>query len=64
MRGSKPPLPAHAAIIPDALVRTLPQQTGYGCGAIGILPVDRQMHIENFIPADFNPRPKTNPTAP
>jgi phospholipase C len=62
--GTKPPLPPGPAIVPDALVRTLPQQTGYGCAAIGIRPVDRTMHIENLIPADFNPRPKTNPTPP
>jgi phospholipase C len=64
LRGTAPPLPARLAIVPDALVRTLPQQTGYGCAAIGIVPVDRAMHIENFIPADFNPRPKTNPSPP
>jgi phospholipase C len=64
LSGAKPPIPADVAIVPDALIHTLPQQTGYGCRAIGITPVDRAMHIDNFIPADFNPRPKTNPSPP
>jgi phospholipase C len=64
LSGIKPPIPPSVAIVPDALIRTLPQQTGYGCQAIGVTPVDRAMQIENFIPADFNPRPKTNPSAP
>lgn len=64
LTGSKPPLPAQLALVPDSLVHTLPQQTGYGCRAIGLTPVDRAMHLENFIPADFNPRPKTNPSSP
>jgi phospholipase C len=64
LSGAKPPLPPQRAIIPDRLVRTLPQQAGYGCRSIGITPVDRAMQIENFIPADFNPRPKTNPSPP
>lgn len=60
--GTTAPIPAAQATIPERLVRTLPQQTGYGCAAIGIVPVDVRMHIPNPIPADFNPRPKTNPT--
>jgi phospholipase C len=64
LSGAKPPLPAQRAIIADRLVRTLPQQGGYGCRSIGITPVDRAMQIENLIPADFNPRPKTNPSPP
>jgi len=64
LRGLKPPLPAQLAIIPDAIAGTLPQQSGYGCHSIGITPVDVQMRIENLIPADFNPRPKTNPSTP
>jgi phospholipase C len=63
LRGSVPLLPASRAIIPDATIRMLPQQSGYGCRSIGITPVDEQMHLENFIPPDFNPRPKTDPSA-
>jgi phospholipase C len=64
LRGLLPPLASSLAVIPDALVRTLPQQSGYGCRSIGIVPVDIRMHIDNQIPADFNPRPKTEPSTP
>ncbi|MGH7968830.1 MAG: alkaline phosphatase family protein, partial [Limisphaerales bacterium] len=61
LQGSIPPLPASYAVIPDALVRTLPQESGYGLKQIGIVPVDIARHLANPIPPDFNPRPKTNP---
>ena len=64
LSGQRMPIPAQRAIVPDAMVHTLPQQSGYGCTSIGIVPTDVQMHIENHIPADFNPRPKTNPSLP
>jgi len=64
LRGSAAPVPAAQAIIPETQIHTLPQQNGYGCAAIGIVPVDAQLHVPNPIPADFNPRPKTNPTTP
>jgi phospholipase C len=62
LAGRAKTLPASYALIPDALVYSLPQQTGYGCRAIGVTPVDRALGIANPIPADFNPRPKTTPT--
>ena len=62
LAGTTPPLPASDAIISDDLVNKLPQTTGYGCKALGIVPTDQQLGITNSIPADFNPRPKTNPT--
>ena len=62
LAGRAKPLPADYAMIPDKLVYTLPQQSGYGCKGIGITPVDRALQIPNEIPADFNPRPKTNPS--
>jgi phospholipase C len=49
-------------MIPENLIQVLPQTSGYGCRELGIVPVDRALGIENKIPADFNPRPKTNPT--
>jgi phospholipase C len=61
--GRAPPLPAAYAEIPDRLIRALPPATGLGCKALGIVPVDRALGIRNAIPADFNPRPKTDPTA-
>lgn len=64
LTGARAPIPAARATIPDAIVASLPQQTGFGCASIGVVPTDAQMHIQNRIPADFNPRPKTNPSPP
>ncbi|HZU90996.1 MAG TPA: alkaline phosphatase family protein, partial [Stellaceae bacterium] len=36
LTGRAPPLPASYAEVPAALVRTLPQQAGFGCRALGI----------------------------
>ena len=60
--GKTAPLPASYVEIPDSLVQHLPEQTGYGCKDLGIVTTDRQLHIKNKIPSDFNPRPKTTPT--
>jgi hypothetical protein len=49
--------------VPQNWISTLPQQNGLGCAAIGIVPTDEELGITNHIPADFNPRPLTNPTA-
>jgi phospholipase C len=62
LAGRAKPLPASYATIPEDLVRSLPPQSGYGCKALGITPVDYALGVANNIPADFNPRPKTNPT--
>lgn len=62
--GKTPPLSPDYVEIPDALVLHLPAETGYGCAALKIVPVDRARHIPNAIPSDFNPRPLTNPTTP
>lgn len=62
LAGSAPPLPASYAAVPDDLVDKLPAASGYGCKALGITPVDSALGIANTIPADFNPRPKTDPT--
>lgn len=61
--GRTPPLSRDYVEIPDSLVLHLPAETGYGCAALRIVPVDRARHISNTIPSDFNPRPLTNPTA-
>jgi phospholipase C len=60
--GKAATLPASYVEIPDSLVQHLPQETAYGCRDLGIVTADRQLHIENRIPSDFNPRPKTTPT--
>ncbi len=55
--GKAPPLPASYAEIPDSLILHLPEQTGYGCKELGIVTTDRQLHVKNEIPTDFDPRP-------
>ena len=62
LAGRAAPLPASYAVIPDAMVDILPQQSGLGCKQIGIVPVDIARNIPNTIPPDFNPRPHTLPT--
>ena len=62
LSGKAKPLPPEYATIPDAIVYALPQQSGYGCKDIGVVPVDLALGIPNPIPPDFNPRPKTNPS--
>jgi phospholipase C len=59
LRGYEPPLPASFAKIPDNVVETLPAYGGNGCQAIGVIPEDQRLGIQNNIPADFNPRPAT-----
>ena len=63
LAGAAAPLPASYAAVPENLVTTLPEASGYGCKALGITPVDIALGIADAIPADFNPRPKTDPTA-
>lgn len=62
LAGRARPLPASYAQIPEEVVAKLPQESGYGCKEIGIVPVDMERGIRNEIPADFNPRPKTVPS--
>ena len=62
LEGKMVPLPPSYATISDSLILKLPQQTGYGCKDLGIVTTDRQQHIKNEIPSDFNPRPLTVPT--
>ncbi|MBV8280486.1 MAG: phosphoesterase, partial [Candidatus Eremiobacteraeota bacterium] len=60
LAGTTAPLPASDAIIADDMVNGLPP--GMSCKSLGIVPTDAQLGIATTIPADFNPRPKTNPT--
>lgn len=57
LSGRTAPVPASYVHVPERLIRNLPQKTGYGCKDLGIVTTDRQQHIRNEIPADFNPRP-------
>jgi phospholipase C len=60
LSGRAAPLPNYYAMVPESFIRTVPP--GLDCKALGIVPVDVLLGITNEIPADFNPRPKTNPT--
>lgn len=62
LAGKAAALPASYVEIPEDLVHTLPQKSGYGWRDIGVLPTDYQLGIPNEIPADFNARPRSNPT--
>ena len=66
--GLVPPLAASYASIPAATVHTLPQYNGQGCQALGITPVDYPNGLNSAPidppPADFNPRPSSNPGIP
>jgi phospholipase C len=61
LAGAVAPIPASSAEIPDNLLVQSPQTEGYGCKTLGIVPTDIRLGIVNSIPADFNPRPKTDP---
>lgn len=62
LKGDAPPLSPEYAEIPVTIVEKLPQASGYGSKDIGVVPVDQAQGLPNPIPADFNPRPKTNPS--
>lgn len=60
LAGQAPPLPTSYAVIPDNIVDSLPRASGYGLKDIGVVPTGRG--LPDPIPADFNPRPETDPT--
>ena len=62
LMGLSPALTPDYVMVAPSYVTRIPQVTGLGCSDLGILTTDRQLGITNNIPADFNPRPKTNPT--
>jgi phospholipase C len=62
LSGAAPPLSSAFAAIPDAVVAEMPPYGNEGCSALGIVPDDTARGVHNPIPADFNPRPSTNPT--
>ena len=59
--GKAPPLPAASPRSPTPLSPAIPPYGNKGCQAIGMVPTDIARGIPNPIPADFNPRPATNP---
>jgi phospholipase C len=60
--GRAPLLPASYAEIPETDITAYPHMAGHGCSALQIRPTDTGR--PNPIPADFNPRPDTNPGIP
>ncbi|MGP8025424.1 MAG: alkaline phosphatase family protein [Acidocella sp.] len=62
LTGAAPPLPASYAVTAD--INAIPPYGNEGCKAIGVVPVDVALGIKTTIPADFNPRPKTDPSEP
>jgi len=65
LAGTTPPLPASYAMIPQAQVTSLPHWGGNGCRILGIVPTDYQNGVlVDPAPADFNPRPSSNPGLP
>lgn len=63
LTGKADRLPASYVTVPDSLIVNLPGTPGgsNGCSDLGITTTDRQLGITNTVPADFNPRPSTNP---
>jgi phospholipase C len=65
LAGVTPPLPAEYATIPAVQVTSLPHYGGQGCRILQITPTDViQGGVSDPAPADFNPRPTTNPGIP
>ncbi len=65
LMGTVPALPASFAMIPTASITSLPHYGAQGCKALQISPTD---YVDGKVidpaPADFNPRPSTNPGTP
>jgi phospholipase C len=65
LMGTAPPLEASYAEIPAALVTSLPHFSAEGCRILGIVPTDVTAGgVIDPAPADFNPRPSSNPGLP
>lgn len=62
LTGRKAPLPASYAILPDSVFMHFPQYGNHGCQILNITPTDRGR--PNPLPADFNPRPSSDPGTP
>ncbi|RRA48146.1 phospholipase C [Acidipila sp. EB88] len=60
--GTAPALPAEYAQISPSLINTFPQGGNNGCKLLNITPTDTGR--PNNVPADFNPRPSSDPGIP
>ena len=65
LTGQVAPLPAEYAMIPQAQLNTLPHFGAQGCRVLQMTPTDLVNGVViDPAPADFNPRPGTNPGVP
>jgi len=65
LNGTVAPLPASYAMIPAADITSLPHFGAQGCRALQITPTDTvNGKVIDPAPADFNPRPGSNPGLP
>ncbi|MGO9336963.1 MAG: phospholipase C [Terracidiphilus sp.] len=65
LTGAAPPLEAEYAEIPAPQVTSLPHFMGEGCRILGIVPTDVGVGgVIDPAPADFNPRPSSEPGLP
>jgi phospholipase C len=65
LKGFAPPLPGWFALIPKPLITSLPHLNGQGCRVLHITPTDIvDGKVIDPAPADFNPRPGSNPGLP
>ena len=65
LSGQTAVLPASYAMIPTAIVKSLPHYGGNGCTALNIIPTDYVGgKLMDPAPADFNPRPTATPGTP
>ncbi|MBC5824843.1 MAG: phosphoesterase [Candidatus Eremiobacteraeota bacterium] len=62
LTGRTAPLSAEYVEVPENVLRVMPQQSGYGCKDVGVVPTDVELSLPNPLPKDFNPRPKTQPS--
>ena len=63
--GKDAPLPAEYAMIPSMQITSLPHFAGQGCRVLQITPTDLvNGNVIDPAPADFNPRPSSNPGLP
>jgi phospholipase C len=62
LAGVVAPLPAAYALVPDSFASQTMPLGDHACASLGIIPDDIARGINNPIPADFNPRPGTDPT--
>jgi len=61
LSGKTPALDPSYVMMTDDQIMTFPTKEGQGCKMAGVTPVPPPAGVSAAPPADFNPRPKTNP---